>query len=44
MFSKIQMKQIIAAIQYPQHSKWFSTLPVIIFGVNIVAERKQTYW
>jgi len=29
---------------HPQHSEWFSTLSVIIFEVNIVAEQKQTYW
>jgi len=30
---------------HPENSEWFSVIPVIIiFEVNIVAERKQAYW
>jgi len=28
----------------PQHLEWFSTLSVIVFEVNIVAEQKQKHW
>jgi len=30
--------------RHPQNLEWFSTLSVIIFEVNIVAEKKQRYW
>jgi len=35
---------LLQLLTHPQHSEWFSTLSVIIFEVNIVAEQKQTYW
>jgi len=35
---------LLQLFTYPQHSEWFSTLYVIIFEVNIVAEQKQIYW
>jgi len=35
---------LLQLFTHPQHSEWFSTLYVIIFEVNIVAEQKQTYW
>jgi len=35
---------LLRLFTHPQHSQWFSTLSVIIFEVNIFAEKKQTYW
>ena len=35
---------LLQLFTHPQHSEWFSTLSVIIFEVNSVAEQKQTYW
>jgi len=35
---------LLQLFTHTQHSEWFSTLSVIVFEVNIVAEQKQTYW
>jgi len=36
---------LLQLFAHPENSEWFSVIPVIIiFEVNIVAERKQAYW
>jgi len=42
--STVVETNLLQLFTHPQHSEWFSTLSVIIFEVNSVAEQKQTCW
>ena len=37
-------KNLLQLFTYPENLKWFSTISVNIFDVNIFAEQKQAYW
>jgi len=35
---------LLQLFAYPENSKWFSTISVNIFNINIFAEQKQAFW